>query len=113
MLSLREWRGSVSVLGGGAHCTPLEMGPGREGGWSLGQDSLLCFQQVETTAVATRRLSGFLRMLADRLEGTKELPSADMKKDFAANRLPPYCTGDGAELTAPGGACCLFWGVRG
>ncbi|XP_070311126.1 ribosomal oxygenase 2 isoform X3 [Odocoileus virginianus] len=59
--------------------------------------------QVETTAVATRRLSGFLRMLADRLEGTKELPSADMKKDFAANRLPPYCTGDGAELTAPGG----------
>ncbi|XP_043304601.1 ribosomal oxygenase 2 isoform X2 [Cervus canadensis] len=58
---------------------------------------------VETTAVATRRLSGFLRMLADRLEGTKELPSADMKKDFAVNRLPPYCTGDGAELVTPGG----------
>ncbi|XP_060990266.1 ribosomal oxygenase 2 isoform X1 [Dama dama] len=59
--------------------------------------------QVETTAVATRRLSGFLRMLADRLEGTKELPSADMKKDFAVNRLPPYCTGDRAELVTPGG----------
>ncbi|XP_057552362.1 ribosomal oxygenase 2 isoform X4 [Hippopotamus amphibius kiboko] len=59
--------------------------------------------QVETPAVATRRLSGFLRMLADQLEGTKELLSADMKKDFAVNRLPPYYMGDGAELSAPGG----------
>ncbi|XP_058921694.1 ribosomal oxygenase 2 isoform X5 [Kogia breviceps] len=59
--------------------------------------------QVETTAVATRKLSGFLRMLADRLEGTKELLSADMKKDFAMNRLPPYYLGDGAELSTPGG----------
>ncbi|XP_066890966.1 ribosomal oxygenase 2 isoform X6 [Kogia breviceps] len=58
---------------------------------------------VETTAVATRKLSGFLRMLADRLEGTKELLSADMKKDFAMNRLPPYYLGDGAELSTPGG----------
>lgn len=106
MLSLREWRGSVFVLGGGAHCSTLEMGPGQERGWSLGQDSLLCFQQAESTAVATR-LSGFLRMLADRLEGTKELPSADMKKDFAMNRLPPYYMGDRAKLVAPGRACCF------
>ncbi|XP_068402993.1 ribosomal oxygenase 2 isoform X2 [Eschrichtius robustus] len=58
---------------------------------------------VETTAVATRKLSGFLRMLADQLEGTKELLSADMKKDFAMNRLPPYYLGDGVELSTPGG----------
>ncbi|XP_020926351.1 bifunctional lysine-specific demethylase and histidyl-hydroxylase MINA isoform X1 [Sus scrofa] len=58
--------------------------------------------QVETTDVATR-LSGFLRMLADRLEGTKELFSTDMKKDFALNRLPPYYVGDGAELSTPDG----------
>ena len=37
MLSLREWRGSVFVLGGGAHCSTLETGPGQERGWSLGQ----------------------------------------------------------------------------
>ncbi|XP_012329572.2 ribosomal oxygenase 2 isoform X1 [Aotus nancymaae] len=59
--------------------------------------------QVESTAVATRRLSGFLRMLADRLEGTTELLSSDMKKDFIMHRLPPYSAGDGAELSAPGG----------
>ncbi|XP_024896558.1 ribosomal oxygenase 2 isoform X1 [Pteropus alecto] len=66
--------------------------------------------QVETTAVATRRLSAFLRTLADRLEGTSELLSADMKKDFVMNRLPPYCVGDGAELSTPGGACHLLGG---
>lgn len=43
-------------------------------------------------------------MLADRLEGTRELLSADMKKDFAMNRLPPYYVGDGAELSTPGRA---------
>ncbi|XP_047732255.1 ribosomal oxygenase 2 isoform X8 [Prionailurus viverrinus] len=58
--------------------------------------------QVEATAVATR-LSGFLRTLADRLEGTKELLSADMKKDFVMNRLPPYHMGDGSEFSTPGG----------
>lgn len=58
--------------------------------------------QVESTAVATK-LSGFLRMLADRMEGTKELHSPDMKEDFAMNRLPPYYTGDRAELVVPGG----------
>ncbi|XP_062950468.1 ribosomal oxygenase 2 isoform X2 [Cynocephalus volans] len=57
----------------------------------------------ETTTVATRRLSGFLRTLADRLEGTKELLSSDMKKDFVTHRLPPYYVGDGAELSTPGG----------
>lgn len=59
--------------------------------------------QAETTAVATRRLSGFLRRLAERLEGTKELLSSDMKKDFIMHRLPPYHVGDGTELTTPGG----------
>ncbi|XP_045241285.2 ribosomal oxygenase 2 isoform X5 [Macaca fascicularis] len=59
--------------------------------------------QVESTTVATRRLSGFLRTLADRLEGTKELLSSDMKKDFIMHRLPPYSAGDGAELSTPGG----------
>nr|XP_037858342.1 ribosomal oxygenase 2 isoform X2 [Chlorocebus sabaeus] len=58
---------------------------------------------VESTTVATRRLSGFLRTLADRLEGTKELLSSDMKKDFIMHRLPPYSAGDGAELSTPGG----------
>ncbi|XP_073929058.1 ribosomal oxygenase 2 isoform X2 [Castor canadensis] len=58
---------------------------------------------VETTTVARRRLSGFLRTLADRLEGTKELLSSDMKKDFVMHRLPPYYVGDGTELLTPGG----------
>ncbi|XP_010642855.1 ribosomal oxygenase 2 isoform X2 [Fukomys damarensis] len=61
---------------------------------------------VETSAVATR-LSGFLRTLAERLEGTKELLSSDMKKDFVTHRLPPYYVGDGTELSTPGGASCL------
>ncbi|XP_012932538.1 ribosomal oxygenase 2 isoform X4 [Heterocephalus glaber] len=58
--------------------------------------------QVETSGVATR-LSSFLRTLADRLEGTKELLSSDMKKDFVIHRLPPYYVGDGTELSTPGG----------
>lgn len=68
------------------------------------------FQQVDATAVARRRLSGFLRTLADRLEGTKELLSADMKKDFVMNRLPPYHMGDPAELSTPG---AVFQGFPG
>ena len=48
-------------------------------------------------------------MLADRMEGTKELHSPDMKEDFAMNRLPPYYTGDRAELVVPGRACCFFF----
>ncbi|KAF6121463.1 ribosomal oxygenase 2 [Phyllostomus discolor] len=59
--------------------------------------------QVGTTTAAVRRLSGFLRTLADRLEGTNKLLSSDMKKDFVMNRLPPYYVGDGAELATPGG----------
>ncbi|XP_045857834.1 ribosomal oxygenase 2 isoform X2 [Meles meles] len=58
---------------------------------------------VDAMAVARRKLSGFLRTLANRLEGTKELLSADMKKDFIMNRLPPYHMGDPAELSTPGG----------
>ncbi|XP_042532602.1 ribosomal oxygenase 2 isoform X1 [Dipodomys spectabilis] len=59
--------------------------------------------QVEPTTVATKRLSGFLRVLADRLEGTKELLSSDMKKDFVMHRLPPYHAGEGTELLTPDG----------
>lgn len=59
--------------------------------------------QAETTTAETKRLSDFLRTLADRLEGTKELFSADMKKDFIINRLPPYYVGDEAEFSTPGG----------
>ncbi|XP_075398548.1 ribosomal oxygenase 2 [Tenrec ecaudatus] len=58
--------------------------------------------QVESAALRTR-LSGFLRMLADRLESTQELLPSDMKKDFITNRLPPYHVGDGTELSTPGG----------
>lgn len=57
---------------------------------------------MEATADARRRLSGFLRTLADRLEGTHKLLSSDMKKDFAMNRLPPFHVGDGAALSTPG-----------
>ncbi|CAK6441579.1 unnamed protein product [Pipistrellus nathusii] len=59
--------------------------------------------QVEATADARRRLSGFLRALADRLEGTHQPLSSDMKKDFAMSRLPPFHGGDGAALCTPGG----------
>ncbi|XP_045439998.1 ribosomal oxygenase 2 isoform X3 [Pipistrellus kuhlii] len=58
--------------------------------------------QVEATADARRRLSGFLRTLADRLEGTHQPLSSDMKKDFAMSRLPPFHGGDGAALCTPG-----------
>ncbi|XP_066203799.1 ribosomal oxygenase 2 isoform X1 [Saccopteryx leptura] len=59
--------------------------------------------QVETAAAARGRLSSLLRTLADRLEGSSQLLSSDMKKDFIVNRLPPYHAGDGAELSVPGG----------
>ncbi|XP_013042432.3 ribosomal oxygenase 2 isoform X1 [Anser cygnoides] len=53
-------------------------------------------------ADSTKKLSSILRMLADRLENTKELRSSDMKKDFIMNRLPPYLGRDSDPLT-PGG----------
>ncbi|XP_041088637.1 ribosomal oxygenase 2 isoform X1 [Polyodon spathula] len=56
---------------------------------------------VNKSDYATKQLSGFLRGLADKLESGQELRSADMKKDFITNRLPPYL-GGGCELT-PGG----------
>ncbi|XP_043849367.1 LOW QUALITY PROTEIN: ribosomal oxygenase 2 [Dromiciops gliroides] len=59
--------------------------------------------QVDGTAVATKKLSGFLRTLADQLEGTRDLRSSEMKKDFIRSRLPPYCLGDGSNLSTPGG----------
>ncbi|KAK6486381.1 ribosomal oxygenase 2-like [Huso huso] len=56
---------------------------------------------VNKSDYAPKQLSGFLRSLADKLESGQELRSADMKKDFIRNRLPPYL-GGGSELT-PGG----------
>ncbi|XP_018610592.2 ribosomal oxygenase 2 isoform X1 [Scleropages formosus] len=42
-----------------------------------------------------KQLSGFLRLLADRMEeGREELRSAGMKRDFVSNRLPPYLPED-------------------
>ncbi|XP_051840351.1 ribosomal oxygenase 2 isoform X4 [Antechinus flavipes] len=60
-------------------------------------------KQVDNTAVATERLSGFLRLLADQLEGTRDLRSSEMKKDFIRSRLPPYYLGDGSSLSIPDG----------
>lgn len=56
---------------------------------------------VNKSDYAPKQLSGFLRSLADKLDCGQELRSADMKKDFITNRLPPYL-GGGCELT-PGG----------
>ncbi|MGH0178666.1 UNVERIFIED_CONTAM: hypothetical protein FKN15_078286 [Acipenser sinensis] len=56
---------------------------------------------VNKSDYAPKQLSGFLRSLADRLDCGQELRSANMKKDFITNRLPPYL-GGGCELT-PGG----------
>ncbi|KAL4608725.1 bifunctional lysine-specific demethylase and histidyl-hydroxylase MINA isoform X3 [Arapaima gigas] len=50
----------------------------------------------------TRQLSGFLRLLADRMDqGQEELRSAGMKRDFMSNRLPPYLL-EGADITPEG-----------
>lgn len=35
-------------------------------------------------------------MLADQLEGIREVPSADMRKDVAVNGFSPYSMGGGA-----------------
>ncbi|XP_068956840.1 ribosomal oxygenase 2 isoform X5 [Petaurus breviceps papuanus] len=59
--------------------------------------------QVDDITVATKRLSDFLRTLADQLEGSGDLRSSEMKKDFIRSRLPPYCLGDGSSLSTPGG----------
>ncbi|XP_021257474.1 ribosomal oxygenase 2 isoform X3 [Numida meleagris] len=53
-------------------------------------------------ADSTKKLSGILRMLADRLENTGELRSSDMRKDFIMNRLPP-CLGCDSDSLTPGG----------
>ncbi|XP_040596359.1 ribosomal oxygenase 2-like [Mesocricetus auratus] len=58
--------------------------------------------QAETPAAALRKLSGFLRTLADQLEDRKELLSSDMKKDFVMHRLPPYYMESGIDLLEPG-----------
>ncbi|XP_063059001.1 ribosomal oxygenase 2 [Engraulis encrasicolus] len=51
-------------------------------------------QILSATGVApevSSRLSTILRSLADKIEsGDQELHSADMKRDFVVNRLPPY-----------------------
>lgn len=108
--TLAEWRSHVAGEG-----VPLETW------WSLGpcwarpgrKRSGPCFQQVEGTAAARRRLGGLLRTLADRLEGTGALLAGGMKKDFVTHRLPPYHEGDGAELSTPGGARAFLLGGRG
>uniref|UniRef100_A0A803YIP5 Bifunctional lysine-specific demethylase and histidyl-hydroxylase n=1 Tax=Meleagris gallopavo TaxID=9103 RepID=A0A803YIP5_MELGA len=53
-------------------------------------------------ADSTKKLSSILRMLADRLENSRELRSSDMRKDFIMNRLPP-CLGCDADSLTPGG----------
>ncbi|XP_038622134.1 ribosomal oxygenase 2 isoform X2 [Tachyglossus aculeatus] len=58
---------------------------------------------VETAAVSTTKLCGFLRTLADQLENDRELRSSDMKKDFIMNRLPPYPSAGGFDLSTPVG----------
>lgn len=57
---------------------------------------------VETPTAALRKLSGFLRTLANQLEDRKELLSSDMKKDFVMHRLPPYYMESGIDLLEPG-----------
>ncbi|KAL1788139.1 ribosomal oxygenase 2 isoform X1 [Sigmodon hispidus] len=57
--------------------------------------------QVETPIAAKRKLSGFLRTLADQLENRKGMLSSDMKKDFFMHRLPPYCEENGTEILEP------------
>ncbi|XP_015268517.1 PREDICTED: bifunctional lysine-specific demethylase and histidyl-hydroxylase MINA [Gekko japonicus] len=51
---------------------------------------------------SSKRLSGFLRHLADQLENGRELKSSDMKKDFVMNRLPPFL-GTSLDSLTPGG----------
>ncbi|KAL8190737.1 UNVERIFIED_CONTAM: hypothetical protein K2H54_059848 [Gekko kuhli] len=51
---------------------------------------------------SSKRLSDFLRHLADQLENGRELKSSDMKKDFIMNRLPPFL-GTSLDSLAPGG----------
>ncbi|XP_077198348.1 ribosomal oxygenase 2 [Paroedura picta] len=51
---------------------------------------------------SSKKLSGFLRNLADQLENGRELKSSDMKKDFILNRLPPFL-GTSFDSLAPGG----------
>ncbi|XP_036059379.1 ribosomal oxygenase 2 isoform X1 [Onychomys torridus] len=63
---------------------------------------LKMLMQVDTPAAAKRKLSGFLRTLADRLEDRKGLLSSDMKKDFVMYRLPPYCEETGTDVLEPG-----------
>lgn len=59
---------------------------------------------METPTAEKRKLSGFLRTLADRLEDREGLLSSDMKKDFIVYRLPPYCEETGSDVLEPGGA---------
>ncbi|XP_066555579.1 ribosomal oxygenase 2 [Amia ocellicauda] len=47
-----------------------------------------------------KQLAGFLRRLADNMEG-QELRSMDMKRDFISSRLPP-CLEDGSEVMPDG-----------
>lgn len=63
---------------------------------------LKMLMHMETPTAEKRKLSGFLRTLADRLEDREGLLSSDMKKDFIVYRLPPYCEETGSDVLEPG-----------
>ncbi|XP_078264813.1 ribosomal oxygenase 2 [Rhinoraja longicauda] len=46
--------------------------------------------QLNSSADPVKKLSGFLRGLADQIENGKETRSSEMRKDFILNRLPPH-----------------------
>lgn len=48
---------------------------------------------------SSKRLSGYLRHLADQLENGRQLKSSGMKKDFIMNRLPPFLETNFDSLT--------------
>lgn len=58
--------------------------------------------QLNSSADPVKKLSGFLRGLADRIENGKETRSSEMRKDFILNRLPPYANSSSGSL-APAG----------
>ncbi|XP_072901680.1 ribosomal oxygenase 2 isoform X2 [Hemitrygon akajei] len=58
--------------------------------------------QMNSGANPEKRLSGFLRGLADQIENGKETRSSEMRKDFILNRLPPYASKTSGCLTQVG-----------
>ncbi|XP_078088687.1 ribosomal oxygenase 2 isoform X1 [Mustelus asterias] len=58
--------------------------------------------QMGSSTDSARKLSEFLRGLADQVENGKETRSSEMKKDFILNRLPPYMSNTSDCLTQAG-----------